>query len=185
MTSFKCPCDSNRTIFDSKGLSRHVQYNHYNNEGDFFLCVLPDCNKPKIRGQQNILRHFKNNHLFDKRLAFLADEFIFIQSESDNNNINNINNINNNINNTNDESYSMNSFGSSEMEFSIEPPTLLNPILNNIPLNLEDKFCQLVVNQKKRYKTTEVAALNIAQDWYNFYSDIFGIGNFLIKKNFI
>lgn len=175
--SFNCFCGINRTIFDSKSLARHVQFGHYDNDddGDFYKCVLPDCKKPKIRGHQNILRHFKTNHLFDKRLPFLSSEFIEI---SDNNF--NINNNDNNISdNYNDELFSINSCGSSEMDYSIETPCLLNLPFSEINLSLEDKFCQLVVNQKKRYKTTETAALSIAQDWYNFYSEYLGIGNFL------
>lgn len=123
----------------------------------------------KIRGSTNIIRHFKNNHLFDKRLSFLSKEFVVI---SDNNNSDNFNNLDMHLDSSESSSISL--------ENSPNPPCLLNPYIEG-DLSLEDRFCKLVVSQKKKYKTTETAVLNIAQDWFNFYSNYLEIGDFLIN----
>ena len=139
------------------------------------MCVDKGCKSGLIRGRQNIKRHFQNAHLLDETFPFLIGDQHNQPSES----------IHQPIDRPTEQHVDqpMPDLLDSMSSISVEegPQCFGFPILLDArvlePSDLESKFCELIISHKRDYKTTEQAALNMANDHLDFFLSYLDDGN--------
>ena len=167
-----------RTIHDRNSLCRHVQLAHQLSENQY-ECIISDCRSSPIAQSTNIFRHFVTHHQNIKGLEFLNEWEIVAtkvvrkvqphQQQSS----------------SGPSSLALPQLDSDwqmdlDNEMSSSPPRPardddLDLDQTVVPkfespresreLRLEDKFCNLIVKQKKTMKTSQEAAMNMADQW--------------------
>lgn len=181
-----CPLCTNvkRTLNDASSLSRHVQYVHFNHNNDKeFQCIVSDCNTI-IKGPTNILQHFKIHHKDEPGFEFLQKKI----KPNDHQKFESLNNEDF----LDCDDFELNEISLKEIndfheDVAIEKSDFTNNEILLFKLNYkksssqEDKFCDLVVNQKRLNNLTEKGTLDIACEWLNFISDGLKSGNNIFK----
>ena len=174
-----------RTIHDRNALCRHVQLAHQVSENQY-ECIISDCRSSPIAQSTNIFRHFVTHHQNIKGLEFL-NEWEIVATKV----------VRKAIQHDQQQSSSAPSSLApppldtdwqmdldNEMNCSPAEPARdddLDLDQTVVPkfespreshdLRLEDKFCNLIVKQKKTMKTSQEAAMNMADQWLDFYLD--------------
>ena len=167
------PCaEKNRRINSLDQLCKHVQMRHLYqeidpNEDNVFVCVDRNCKSGLIRGRQNIKRHYENTHMLDETFPFLVGDQHNHPPEP----------IHQPINRSIEQHVDqpmpdlMDSISSMSIEEGSQCfgfPILLDAHVLE-PSDLESKFCELIISHKRDHKTTEQAALNMANDHLDFF----------------
>ena len=203
---FDCPCGK-KNIITERGLSAHILLRHFGETENSFVCSVPGCKKSSFKGSTHIIEHFRNNHNQDERFDFLTNYAGPVQEAAPAALLEQVPLLIPDPNPANqlEQANPLAPFDQPRTTHQLLP--ILDQELGDFDdlSDDEDRVCPVypsgnesttsltylmakrIVQHKKFYRTTEQAAISIAEDWRKFYEDLFIQGNSecILKKNMV